>query len=41
MFKRGATVQGETPYLVERRFTVADIIVGYTVNWGARDGAGR
>ena len=38
MFKRGAAaldaVLAETPYLVEGRFTVTDIIVGYTVNFG-------
>lgn len=38
MFKRGAAgldaALAKTPYLVEGRFTVADIIVGYTVNWG-------
>ena len=38
MFKRGAVGLdaglAQTPYLVEGRFTVADIIVGYTVNWG-------
>lgn len=38
MYKRGAAALDEvlasTPYLVEERFTVADIIVGYTVNFG-------
>ncbi|MEM7129944.1 MAG: glutathione S-transferase family protein [Chloroflexota bacterium] len=38
MFKRSAAaldgVLASTPYLVEERFTVADIIVGYTVNFG-------
>jgi len=38
MFKRGAAaldaVLGKTDYLIESRFSVTDIIVGYTVNWG-------
>lgn len=38
MFRRGAAgldaALAQTTYLVEGRFTVADIIVGYTVNWG-------
>jgi len=38
MFKRSAAALNatlaKTPYLVEGRFTVADIIVGYTVNFG-------
>ena len=38
MFKRGATALdvflAETSNLIEGRFTVADIIVGYTVNFG-------
>ncbi len=38
MYKRGAAalekVLADTPYLVEERFTVADIIVGYTINFG-------
>ena len=41
-FKRSAaaldTVLADTPFLVEGRFTVTDIIVGYTVNWGAEQG---
>ncbi len=42
MFKRGAaalnTVLGETDYLIEDRFSVTDIIVGYTVAWGQEQG---
>ena len=42
MFKRGASaldkVLGESEYLVENRFTVTDIIVSYTVNFGRRQG---
>ena len=42
LFRRGAAVLdavlAESHYLVEDRFTVTDIIVGYTVNWGARYG---
>ena len=42
MFKRGAAAMdrelGEVDYLVENRFTVADIIVGYTVNGERRIG---
>jgi glutathione S-transferase len=42
MFKRSATVLeavlGETDYLVEDRFTVTDIIVGYTINFGREQG---
>lgn len=42
MFKRGAAAMdqalGETDYLVENRFTVTDIIVGYTVNSGRKSG---
>lgn len=38
LFKNSAAVLdevlGETDYLVENRFTVTDIIVGYTVNFG-------
>ena len=38
LFKRSAEVLdeylGKTPYLVEERFTVADIIVGYTLSFG-------
>ena len=41
-FKRSAaaldTVLAGTPFLVKGRFTVADIIVGYTVNRGAEQG---
>ncbi len=42
MFKRGAAVLddvlGGCEHLIENRFTVTDIIVGYTVNWGRRQG---
>ena len=42
MFKRGAAAMdaalGETDYLVEGRFAVTDIIAGYTVNWGRKQG---
>ena len=42
MFKRSAaaleTVLGETNYLVEDRFSVTDIIVGYTLNFGDEQG---
>ena len=42
MFKRGAAAMdqalGAADYLVENRFTVTDIIVGYTVNTGRRQG---
>lgn len=38
MYKRGARALdaylANTPYLIDGRFTVADIIVGYTVNFG-------
>jgi len=38
MFKRSAAaldaVLGKTDYLIEGRFSVTDIIVGYTINWG-------
>ena len=32
------TALAESNYLVEDRFTVTDIIVGYTVSWGENDG---
>ena len=42
MFKRAANAPNvylaEHDYLVEERFTVTDIIVGWTVNWGRRQG---
>jgi len=42
MFRRSAAaleeVLGRTPYLVEDRFTVTDIIVGYTINFGHEQG---
>jgi glutathione S-transferase len=42
MFRQSAAalnaVLGETPYLVEGRFTVTDIIVGYTINFGDEQG---
>ena len=42
LFRRGAAALdaalAEADYLVENRFTVTDIIVGFTVNWGASDG---
>jgi glutathione S-transferase len=42
MFRRSAAaleeVLGKTPYLVEGRFTVTDIIVGYTINFGHEQG---
>ena len=42
MYKRAASmlndVLSEQDYLVEDRFTVTDIIVGWTVNWGRRQG---
>lgn len=42
MFKRAAAVLdrflSSRDYLVENRFTVTDIIVGWTVNWGRRAG---
>ena len=31
-------VLSDQDYLVEDRFTVTDIIVGWTVNWGRRQG---
>ena len=42
MFRRSAAVLDQAlaakPFLVEDRFTVTDIIVGWTVNWGRRTG---
>ncbi|MFP6697859.1 MAG: glutathione S-transferase family protein [Alphaproteobacteria bacterium] len=42
MYKRAASmlndVLSDQDYLVEDRFTVTDIIVGWTVNWGRRQG---
>ena len=42
MFKRSAAaldaVLGETRYLIEDRFTVTDIIVGYTLHFGEEQG---
>ena len=42
MFRRSAAaleeVLGRTSYLVEGRFTVTDIIVGYTINFGHEQG---
>ncbi len=42
MFKRSAAaldaVLGKTNYLIEGRFTVTDIIVGYTINFGDEQG---
>lgn len=42
MFRRGAAVLDDYltthDYLVEDRFTVTDIIVGWTLNWGRRGG---
>ncbi len=42
MFKRSAAaldaVLGKTNYLIEGRFTVTDIIVGYTINFGHEQG---
>ena len=42
LFRRSAgaldEALSEADYLVEDRFTVTDIIVGYTVNWGQEDG---
>ncbi len=42
MYKRAASmlndVLSDQGYLVEDRFTVTDIIVGWTVNWGRRQG---
>jgi len=38
MFKRSAAalnaVLGKTDYFIEDRFSVTDIIVGYTISWG-------
>lgn len=42
MYQRGAAVLNDVlsgrDYLVEERFTVTDIIVAWTVNWGRRQG---
>ena len=42
LFRRSAAVLvaalAESHYLAENRFTVTDIIVGYTVSWGEEDG---
>ena len=42
MYNRAASmlndVLSDQDYLVEDRFTVTDIIVGWTVNWGPRQG---
>ncbi len=42
LFKRSAaalnTALGKTSYLVDDRFSVTDIIVGYTLSWGCADG---
>ena len=42
LFRRSAAVLdaalGDADYLIEDRFTVTDIIVGYTVSWGEDDG---
>ncbi|MFB3106112.1 MAG: hypothetical protein ACE1ZA_14505, partial [Pseudomonadales bacterium] len=42
MFRRSAAaldaVLGKTNYLIEGRFTVTDIIVGYTINFGHEQG---
>ena len=42
LFRRSAAVLdavlSRADYLVEDRFTVTDVIVGYTVNWGLEDG---
>ncbi len=42
MFKRSAkaldAVMSDREYLVNNRFSVTDIIVGWTVNWGRRQG---
>ena len=42
MFRRAAAaldaVLSKTKYLVEDRFSVTDIIVGYTINWGQEQG---
>ena len=42
MFRRSAAaleeVLGKTAYLIEGRFTVTDIIVGYTINFGHEQG---
>ena len=42
MFRKGAEALekylSEYKYFVEERFTVTDIIIGYTLNWGRRQG---
>ena len=42
LFRRSAAVLDaaldRTDYLIKNRFTVTDIIVGYTVSWGESDG---
>ncbi|HJM94203.1 MAG: glutathione S-transferase family protein [Alphaproteobacteria bacterium] len=42
MYRRAASMLNDVllhqDYLVEERFTVTDIIVGWTVNWGRRQG---
>jgi glutathione S-transferase len=42
MYRRGAAVMddvlGKTDYLVDDRFSAADIIVGYTISWGQEQG---
>ncbi|MEM8863533.1 MAG: glutathione S-transferase family protein [Chloroflexota bacterium] len=41
-YQKGAavleSVLGDADYLVDNRFSVTDIFVGYTVNWGRNDG---
>jgi glutathione S-transferase len=42
MYKRAAAVMdavlGEVDYLIDRRFSATDIIVGYTISWGQEQG---
>lgn len=42
LYRKGAAVLedvlGETEFLVDNRFSVTDIFVGYTVHWGYEDG---